>query len=256
LRYEGIAEYPHYDVSGGGHERTILLLHGIAVTRKMWIPQMISLSSSYQLLAPDLPGHGSRSHEKFTFEEAVAGLKALIEERNCKKVLVVGFSLGGYLASELASRHPDKTSGLVLVSASTVPKGYVTLPYHLLAFLYRFISHKWLAKREARLWRSQYSPLVAEPVIEAGFYHRAVPALEREIGGRDFLSGLKSFEKPVLIINGEKDRIFRAGERLYRETIKNVRVVVISGTGHRCLLDSPEEFNRHLLEFADSLEWE
>lgn len=256
LRYKEITEYPHYDVSGSRHKKTILLLHGIGVTRKMWIPQMTSISSSYQLLAPDLPGHGSRSHEKFTFEGAVAGLKAFIEERNCKNVLVVGFSVGGYLASEFARQYPDKINGLVLVGSSTIPKGYITIPYHLLAFLYRIIDHKWLAKREARLWRSRYGALVSEPVIEAGFYHKAVPDLEKEIGGKDFLSGLKSFEKPVLIINGEKDRIFRMGERLYRETIKNLRVVVIGKAGHMCFLDSREEFNRHLLEFADSLGWE
>ena len=256
LRYKEITEYPHYDVAGSRHKKTILLLHGIAVTREMWIPQMMSMASSYRLLAPDLPGHGSRSHEKFTFEGAVAELKALLAEKNCKGVLVVGFSLGGYLASEFAHQYPDRLNGLVLVSSSTDPKGCVTIPYHLLAFLYRIISYKWLAKREARIWRSSYGALVAEPVIEAGFYHKAVPDLEKEIGGKDFLSGLKSFEKPVLIINGEKDHIFRRGERLYRETIPNVRVVVMSKTGHRCLLESPEEFNRHLLEFADSLAWE
>ena len=256
MRYKEIAEYPHYDVAGHSHNKTMLLLHGIAVTRKMWIPQMISMSSSYQLLAPDLPSHGSRNHEKFTFKGAVAELKDFLEERKCEKVMVVGFSLGGYLASEFAHQYPDKINGLVLVSSSTTPKGYVTIPYHLLAFLYRIINHRWLARREARLWRSRYGALVAEPVIEAGFYHRAVPDLEKEIGGRDFLSGLQSFEKPVLVINGEKDRIFRRGERLYREKIKNLRVVVIKNAGHRCLLDSPEEFNWHLLEFADSLVWE
>jgi len=80
--------------------------------------------------------------------------------------------------------------------------------------------------------------------------------LEKEIGGKDFLSGLKSFEKPVLIINGEKDRIFRRGEQLARQTIKDLRVVVIKQVGHACPLDAPEEFDRYLLEFADSLVWE
>jgi len=138
-------------VSGSHNKKTILLLHGIAVTRKMWIPQMISLSSSYWLLAPDLPGHGSRRDEKFTFEEAVAGLKDFLEKRNCEKVLVVGFSLGGYLASEFARHYLDKVNGLVLVGSSTDPKGYVTIPYHLLAFLYRIVPHVLLTRREARL---------------------------------------------------------------------------------------------------------
>jgi len=201
---------------------------------------MISLSSSYRLLAPDLPSHGSISHEKFTFEGAVAGLENFLEEKDCEKVLVVGFSLGGYLASEFARHYPDKVNGFVLVGSSTDPKRYVTIPYHLLTYLYRIVPHALLAKREAHLWRSRYGALVAEPVIKAGFYHRAVPDLEKEIGGKDFLSGLKSFEKPVLIINGEKDRIFRRGEQLARQKIKDLRVVVMKKVGHRCLLDAPE----------------
>ena len=217
---------------------------------------MTGLSRAYRLLAPDLPGHGSRSQEQFTFRGAVPELKALIEENGRRKILVVGFSLGGYLASEFARHYPDKTTGLVLVGSSAIPRGYVAIPYHLLASLYRIVDHKWLAKREARIWRSKYGTEISEPVIEAGFYHAAIPELEKEIGGKDFLTGLKSYDKPILIMNGKRDRIFRMGEGLYRDTLKNSRVVVISRAGHMCNLDAPREFNRHLTEFADSLEWD
>lgn len=251
-----IIEYPDYDISGNGNAKTILLLHGTGVTRKMWIPQMTVLSHTYLLLAPDLLGHGSRRQEMFTFKRAVADIKTIIENNNSRNVLIVGFSLGGYLASEFASQYPDRTSGLVLVGSSTIPKGYVSLPYHLLAFLYRFVSHRWLAKRDARLWRSRYTAEIAEPVIKAGFYYSAVPSLEKEIGGRDFLTGLKTYAKPVLLVNGEKDRIFRKGERLYQDNIINSKVVTIRRAGHMCSLDVPEEFNRYLVEFADSLRWD
>ena len=129
----GIVEYPDYDISGSGQTKTILLLHGAGVTRKMWTPQMMALYHTYRLLAPDLPRHGSRSQEKFTFSEAVAELNNLIEENNYGKVLVVGFSLGGYLASEFVCKYPNKTNGLVLVGSSTIPRGYISIPYHFLA---------------------------------------------------------------------------------------------------------------------------
>ncbi|MFC2035997.1 alpha/beta fold hydrolase [Chloroflexota bacterium] len=251
-----IIEYPDYDISGNEHLKTMLLLHGTGVTRKIWIPQMTALSHTYRLLATDLLGHGNRSHEKFTFERAVAELNTMIKNNNCGKVLLVGFSLGGYLASEFAYQYPNRTSGLVLVGSSTIPKGYISIPYHLLAFIYRFVSYKWLAKRDARFWRSKYSAEIAEPIIKAGFYHSVVPSLEKAIGGRDFLIGLKSFTKPVLIMIGEKDRIFRKGERLYRDNIRNSKLVIIRGAGHMCNLDAPEEFNRRLVEFADSLIWD
>jgi len=75
---------------------------------------MIALYHTYRILAPDLPGHGSRSQEKFTFSKAVAELKNTIEENKYGKVLLVGFSLGGYLASEFACTYSNKTNGLLI----------------------------------------------------------------------------------------------------------------------------------------------
>ena len=250
-----IIEYPDFDISGSNKGRTILLLHGTGVTRKMWIPQMVTLSYRYRVIAPDLLGHGRKKNEVFTFEKAVEELKNLITDNKYGKVLVVGFSLGGYLASEFVSQYSDMTNGLVLVGSSATPKGFITLPYHLLALLYRFISYRWLARREARLWRIKYRPEIAEPVISAGFYHCVIPHLEKEIGGKTFLPFLKEYNKPVLIINGEKDHIFRNNERLYHDSIAYLKLVVIERTGHMCNVDKPDEFNKYLIEFADSLRW-
>ena len=97
---------------------------------------------------------------------------------------------------------------------------------------------------------------IAEPVINAGFYHSAVSGLQKEVGGRDFLKGLESYPKPVLIINGEKDRIFRKQERMYRDALASSELVIMKGVGHMCSLEAPEEFNRRLSGFADSLQWE
>ena len=217
-----------------------------------------SAYSAVDAITHALEGYFNNSEPDSLLQDRLveAFIKTIIENNNSRNVLIVGFSLGGYLASEFASQYPDRTSGLVLVGSSTIPRGYVSLPYHLLAFLYRFVSHRWLAKRDARLWRSRYTAEIAEPVIKAGFYHSAVPSLEKEIGGRDFLTGLKTYAKPVLIVNGEKDRIFRKGERLYQDNIINSEVVTIKHAGHMCSLDVPEEFNRYLVEFADSLRWD
>jgi pimeloyl-ACP methyl ester carboxylesterase len=251
-----IVEYPDFDMSSKQDGKTILLLHGSGINRKMWIPQMAGIGDRYCCMAPDLPGHGSRREVKFSFDTAVEYLKDILENNDCPEALVVGLSLGGYVASEFAGRYPNRTNGLVLVGASTVPVGYASVPYHLLAFFYRFVSPRWLTQHDTRQWRLKYRAEIAEPVISAGFYHDVVPTIENEMAGRDFLARLESYTKPVLIVNGERDHIFRKDETLYRNTIRDSKLVVIKNAGHMCNLDAPEEFNSNLLAFAESIRWQ
>jgi len=250
-----IVEYPDFDIAGCEQTRTVLLLHGTGVTRKMWIPQMAALGEQYRCIAPDLPGHGSKSEVGFSFDATAEYLKDVMEDNGCQEALVVGCSLGGYVASWFADKNPHMTNGLVLVGASAIPGGYTSVPYHVLAFLCRFGTPRWLTKRDARQWRARYPAEVAEPVITAGFYYDVVPAIEREMAGRDFLACLESYVKPVLIVNGERDRTFRKDEKLYKNTLRDSRLVVIKNAGHMCAADAPQEFNCSLAEFAGSLRW-
>src|SRR5487761_402815 len=129
-----MADANAYDVAGPPGAPTIVFLHGMRVTRKMWKPQMERLASSYRLIALDLPGHGALSNIPFRLDTAVDILAEVIsrEARNAR-ALVVGISLGGYVAMEFGARYPDKAVGLVIASATVEPRGWHTLPYRFVA---------------------------------------------------------------------------------------------------------------------------
>ena len=251
-----ITELKDYDIAGLENERTIIFIHGTRVTRKMWLPQMKALSDTYRVVAPDLPGHGSKDEERFTLKGCVEYISELIDELTFGKALVVGISSGGYIVSEFAYRCPEKTTGAVLAGASAVPKGPLTIPHKVIGILTRNISTDWMIRHDTKKWREKYPPDISEPIIEAGFYHYAVKDVIDEIVGIDFLEELKSYKKPLLIINGENDIAFRRDQELYNETIENSELIIIEGIGHVCNLVAPEEFNSHLRRFADSLDWE
>jgi len=217
---------------------------------------MQGISDTYRLVAPDLPGHGSQSEKRFTLKGCVEYMCELIDEVASGKALVVGISSGGYVVSEFAYRYPEKTTGAVLAGASAVPKGPLTIPHKLIGILTRNISTDWLIRHDTKTWREKYPPEISEPIIEAGFYHYAVKDVIDEIVGVDFLEELKSYKKPLLIINGENDIAFRRDQELYSETIENSELVIIEGVGHVTNLEAPEEFNSYLSRFADSLEWQ
>src|SRR5689334_1905374 len=92
----------------------LVLIHGATLSGAMWAPLRRHLDPRLQVLAPDLPGHGSRRGERFTLEGAVETVRQAVEALAPAPVLLVGDSLGGYTALSSAAALPqDRLLGLV-----------------------------------------------------------------------------------------------------------------------------------------------
>src|SRR5689334_12301939 len=82
------------------------------------------LSQRFQTLAPDLRGYGnSRTQQNFQMDDHLTDLEALLDRYRMERCLVLGWSLGGILAMELALRRPKQISGLILVATAARPRG-------------------------------------------------------------------------------------------------------------------------------------
>ena len=100
---------------------TLLLVHGMVVSSGLnWFRLFPALSKHFNIIAPDVRGHGrsSRGDERFTFELAADDLAALIEEVECGPVIAVGYSMGGPIVQYLWRRHPQHVAGLVLAATN------------------------------------------------------------------------------------------------------------------------------------------
>ncbi len=83
-----------------------------------------SLSDRYQTLAPDLRGYGrSRTPLPFELEDSLTDLVELLDTQQIERCLVLGWSLGGILAIELALRYPARVAGLILIATAARPVG-------------------------------------------------------------------------------------------------------------------------------------
>lgn len=100
---------------------TVLLLHGLMATADLnWSLAIPALATRFNVVAPDLRGHGRGLRtEKFSGEECADDAAAIVRELGLDRVIVVGYSLGGLVAQLFARRHNDLTAGLVLCATAS-----------------------------------------------------------------------------------------------------------------------------------------
>jgi pimeloyl-ACP methyl ester carboxylesterase len=247
-----------FDAAGPADAPPIVLIHGSVVTRKMWAPQLRGLADGYRVLAPDLPGHGALADVPFTFAAAVRSLAEIIERHASGRALVAGLSLGGYIAIDLARAHPDMVAGLVLSGCSVNFTGVLGAYLNVVSALMR---RGWLtqsrAKAEQKV-RRMFPPALADAAdaqMQAGVYPAALGPAFAEMAGRDFAALLSQYPGPSVILNGERDRTSRRGEKRFVAAQRQGYARIVPSAGHACSLDQPEIYNQAIREFAKSIGW-
>jgi NADH-quinone oxidoreductase subunit B len=100
-------------VAGPPDAPPIVFIHGIRLTGAMWTAQQAALADAFRTIAVDLPAHGVGASETFTLEGAVDSVAATIRKEGGGRAVVVGLSLGGYVAMTLAAREPGLVRGLM-----------------------------------------------------------------------------------------------------------------------------------------------
>jgi proline iminopeptidase len=111
----------HIEIQGKGYP--ILCLHGHPGTSRSLAVFTEHLSQRWQTLAPDLRGYGkSRYRGKFEMAQHLEDLTLLLEQLKIEQCLLLGWSLGGILALELALLHPNRFRGLILIATAAHPR--------------------------------------------------------------------------------------------------------------------------------------
>ena len=220
----------------------ILCLHGHPGSSSSLSVFTNHLSKRFQTIAPDLRGYGkSRYNEKFSMNDHLIDLEALVDRFHIEKCLVLGWSLGGILAMELALKLPQRITGLILVATAARPIGNhppVTWQDNLytgIAALLSCIQPNWqwnidnFGKRSLfRYLIQQHSPsayrYIAKEAVPAYLQtsSTATNALYTSIqAGYNRLTDLHQIQCPSLVLAGAQDRHITADSSL--ETSRHLR---------------------------------
>lgn len=230
----------------------IVFLHGTRLTRSQWWPQLRRLATRYRCVALDLPGHGVLADEPFTLDGAVEVVRRAIEaEIPAGRAVLVGLSLGGYVAIDTAEAHPDLVAGLVLAGCSAEAFGPMALPYRFFrALLVRGPAWAQDVANKA-FFRLRYRRRVSEPIIEGGFWAAGGAAAITTIIGRRYLDRLGRLWTPVLVVNGAFDPVFGPQGEYWAASCRRGRHVVVQRAMHLSNLDRPAAFTRLVATFTN-----
>lgn len=218
----------------------------------MWRAQVEALErAGRRAVAPDLPGHGGRIDETFTVEGALAVIEDAVRGVGGRAV-VVGLSLGGYLATAWAARHPDGAAALLLSGCSTDPDTALTGAWRHAARAIARLPDRGAALNQALVDRA-LPPQGATDVAAGGFALDVMVDMLGAMRALDSRADLARVRCPVWFANGQWDH-FRLHERAYLAARPGARRVVVRGATHLASLVRPVAFTRVLLELLEEVD--
>ncbi len=241
-----------WDVAGPPGAPALVFVHGAVLSRSMWGPQVERLRDRYRCVTVDLPGHGVLATEPFELGRAVDVVTGAIDDAAGGRAVVVGLSLGGYVAIATAAAHPERVRGLVISGASMEPRGLAHLAYLWYGWSLRILPQRLVRDAALELFRRAYGREVGA-ALARGYDARAGGRGVIRIAGQRFRDRLRAYGGPALVLNGTLDRWFCLGERSFVAGIPAVTVIRLPGATHLASLDRPGEFATAIADFEASL---
>jgi pimeloyl-ACP methyl ester carboxylesterase len=234
----------------GGAGDPLLYLHG--ASGASWLPFLQTLTAKYDVIAPEHPGFGESDTPGWldNIHDLAYFYLDLLDELKLDRVHLVGNSLGGYIAAEIAVRNTQRLASLTLAgSAGLFVDGAAQLD-------------TFLVTDEARLRAFFYDPKRAEPMIarvldpkseEMALKNQAVVAkLVWQPRSHDphLAKWLHRIDVPTLLVWGDHDRLFPIEHaQAFQKAIPGAKLVVIPKCGHVPQIEKPDEFVAALEDF-------
>jgi pimeloyl-ACP methyl ester carboxylesterase len=252
-----------YEVRGSGPP--LFLLHPFPTNRHFWDPMIPALESHYQVIAPDLRGHGeSQPGDAASMANHAEDLHHICRECKVQRAAFMGVSIGGYLLFEFWRRFAESVAVLVLSNtraqadtdegranrlraADEVEKNGTA------AFLDSMVP-----KVLGETTRRNRPDIVARArTMMDAMSREGLAAVQRGMATRpDSVATLASMNARTLIVRGEEDALIPAADaELMHQQIAGSQIVSVARSGHYAPLEQPNEFLKILRPFLERARW-
>lgn len=252
----GRGERLYYEVAGRG--RNVVLVHGGLADRRLWDEQFRALAKHYRVVRYDLRGFGKSDFSMGPLSH-VEDLVALLKFLRIEKATLVGLSLGGMIATDVALEHPAMVERLILVASGL--RGYQGVKNEkgiavskaaetegLEKALALWLEHPFFATGKSNpLYRQRMREMLTDnfrtwgptpaPIV---WTWPTLPVIER----------LQTIKAPTLVIVGDRDfSNIKAIADILAARIPGAKKAVMAGVSHHLNMEKPREFNQLVLKF-------
>lgn len=250
-----------HEEHGPGTGPTVTLIHGFPFDRRMWAATAKVLAAAgYHVITPDLRGHGKSplGDGPATMEAMARDVAALLERLKVKSGAIVGFSMGGYVALQMALREGEHVRWLALIDtradadspegkagrAKTIESVKTNGMQALVDGMMPKLLHAETSSRHPQVKE------LAELMMLENNPKGAIHALEGLRDRPDMRGKLSAMHIPCLVAVGEDDQIAPpdSASRM-AQAFRGSDFELIPRTGHLAPLEDPEKFHKVLLEW-------
>jgi len=251
-----------YEVLGSGPP--VVLLHPFPANHELWLPAAQALVSRYQVLLPDLRGHGDSGigEGPATMAKHATDLVKVLDQEHIRRAVLAGVSIGGYVLFEFWRTNSDRMAGLVLANTKAqadTAEGRATR-LEAAARVMEQGSDPFFESMLPRLLGETTRKTRPDLVQGAlGMMQKMSPEdvamVQRGMAERrDSVEILRTIHVPTLVVTGAEDVLTGVGDaELIQRHIPGSQMKVVAKAGHYSPWEQPEEVGKILRQFVDTV---
>jgi len=245
--------------SDTGRGRAVVLLHGFLGAHQIWKPLADNLARSYRVIAIDLPGHGATPCFGYahSMELMARCVKAVLDSLRLSRYVMIGHSMGGYVALAFADLFPENLRGMCLYHSTAYPDNEEKKRDRLRAIeLVKANKNVYTRNTIRNLFATKNLKYLKEETAFAYNIARhtsrqgIVAALHgmRDRPSRHLILGFVRY--PIMVVIGELDNVLPYAQLLEQaDMIEDKTVLFLEHDGHFGFLESPRVSNKAVRRF-------
>ena len=235
----------------------IVLLHGFCEHSVLWDETIETFKNSYSFITIDLPGFGVNAHLTFdSIENVAAELNQLLQKELNQRYILVGHSLGGYVAANMLIQEPQTKLGVSMVHSSfrsdTEEKKEARLKlidflnhqeniHFLKEFQKKLVAENLFERLQPKIWE------MIHPQTNEALINTSKAMMKRP----DLRKNLPHINIPIQFVIGENDSFWNIAELCDEAAMCNVsQIDILKGVHHLGMWESPEAFYEKLSDFV------